>query len=575
MSLPFAFEPGIIFLFGLFELALLWSLAIGLSSLWVVAGSGSVGAQDKIGRFSVGDYLNFCLLLGLAVSVLYVGAYQASDLSLVPDAVESEIAAVRLLAEGRYDIVIGGVAHPPRYAPWFAAILLVPAHLVFGQELGTGIHAVFACALLSLTAAFCLGRALGDKWGGAAGLLLLLALPGFAGLSRQIVNHIPALALALLSAGLFLRIIEGGSSSAVKFFLAAGVVNATAASFRPLYFFLVGPFIFLALRCAQPRRALKCLAAAGPAVAAGAVSLAYNQAVFGSIWRNGYHYWTSVPYDYWALTFSMRYLPDNLDAVFSKSGLPIMLLMLGCYPFTKRLSAAKENAEWVDAGRFRALLCFGLAALLPMFVVHLLYFYPNVSFFLPCTAFCAVAAGPLVGRFFARAGFSPAVFGVVVAACVLLTAALRFTLWEVPPRRRLAADLMLTKTPPDALIISGIDPVYLESTVVANSRREILPVSRRVEYASNVICRSRIGILPSPPLSWKDHRFPGILQAGAQEAVERVALDNFEYVARQIGRGIEVYVDRSFLSSEELDFLAQKLDLQKVNGGLFKAAGLR
>src|SRR4051812_49969556 len=73
--------------------------------------------------------------LALAARHLYRSPYAASDLRITPDEVEYAVCARRLATLGRYDLPLpeptsaGITTVPPRYTPWFSA-LLAPAYLV-------------------------------------------------------------------------------------------------------------------------------------------------------------------------------------------------------------------------------------------------------------------------------------------------------------------------------------------------------------------------------------------------------------------------------------------------------------
>ncbi|HYY04928.1 MAG TPA: hypothetical protein VE997_00020, partial [Candidatus Limnocylindria bacterium] len=98
------------------------------------------------------------LITAIALVMLYRGAYSASNLDIVPDSVEYALAGHRLMAEGRYSILVDGRELPPRYPPWFSIFVAVPAYAVLGPEPGNVIFPVTALALGGVMIAYAIGR---------------------------------------------------------------------------------------------------------------------------------------------------------------------------------------------------------------------------------------------------------------------------------------------------------------------------------------------------------------------------------------------------------------------------------
>ncbi len=82
------------------------------------------------------------LLLGISAISLFVPAYTASNLGIVPDSVEYATAAWRLVNEGRYVITINGEAYPPRYPPGFALVALAPAWCTSSATSNVGVSSL-------------------------------------------------------------------------------------------------------------------------------------------------------------------------------------------------------------------------------------------------------------------------------------------------------------------------------------------------------------------------------------------------------------------------------------------------
>jgi hypothetical protein len=190
-----------------------------------------------------------------------------------------------------------------------------------------------------------------------------------------------------------------------------------------------------------------------------------------------------------------------------------------------------------------------------MTLFHLVYFFTQSRFFLPPLAICAVLVGALAGRWLRRVSvrWRVAVLGSLVVGAV----ALRVTTSDPPPYRRLAAERIARKTPDHAVILSAIEPAYLEYLVARHSHRRFLPLSRTVEYASKLIAPRRISDPVPPPKGWWDHRCAGLARGGAREAVPFVASEVMERLEGQVRAGTPVFLESSFVADEDRDLLEE------------------
>lgn len=122
------------------------------------------------------------------------------------------------------------------------------------------------------------------------------------------------------------------------------------------------------------------------------------------------------------------------------------------------------------------------------------------------------------------------------------------------PRRYETARLIARRTEADAVVVSGIDPLFLGVT----SGRLAIPTSRRVEYASKVV-------LPRPILEdvpGEVARDPGryaawALARGGRRPVEIVALESPDLISGYLTGGRAVYCDDSDLRGEDLPLRAR------------------
>ena len=138
---------------------------------------------------------------------------------------------------------------------------------------------------------------------------------------------------------------------------------------------------------------------------------------------------------------------------------------------------------------------------------------------------------------------------MIILVGVLL---LRLVLPDPPPTRRIAADYINRYTPENAIVISAIDPAYLEFMTCINSHRKILPISRRVEYASQLVAWQKTSALNPKPIAWWDHRCEGLAKANAKEVIPHVADGEEDRLSRALSDGVPIYLDTSHLKNEDM-----------------------
>jgi hypothetical protein len=119
-----------------------------------------------------------------------------------------------------------------------------------------------------------------------------------------------------------------------------------------------------------------------------------------------------------------------------------------------------------------------------------------------------------------------------------------------PPYRRIVAETIARETPRDAVIVSGLDPVFLEPYLLRGSSRTIVPASHNIEFASKFVAPESITSIDPPPRSVVDHRAPGLLRAGAIDPCPIVATENPDALVRWLRAGRRVFVDQSFLPAD-------------------------
>jgi hypothetical protein len=250
--------------------------------------------------------------------------------------------------------------------------------------------------------------------------------------------------------------------------------------------------------------------------------------------RNGYKFWCPDVFSDFGKVISPAFLRINLPELFI-SGLPALAFTAICVRIS--LIRGKTGLPRDKRETARSLLYYILIGTGPIIILHLIYFWYDQRFFLPALVLLAALTGGLFGRLVENR--SGRLLVAVQVACLL--AALIFRLARAPPEpaRRLTADRINDLTPSDALIISGIDPAYLEHFSCGKTKRRILPLSRNVDYTSTSI-------------TWRTSC--SNMTAGFKPGVyPYVAEERPDLVAEDVGRGAPVFLDTSQILDEDLD----------------------
>ncbi len=478
-------------------------------------------------------YLLPLLVVLLVIGFCYRSPWSASNLETVPDSVEYAVAAQRFVLTGHYNIVINGVVHPPRYPPWFSVLILAPLYALAPGELGIGILAVLGFAVALALLAYLLGYRLAGELGGCLAAIAVVFSIVFMDAARQIMMDIPAAACGLFACWMFLRIYRQPTR---RDYLLAGIAIALAVGLRNTNALLLAPFLCLAVR--QRQQALARLALLLlPVALLTAATLVYNQSAFGDWRRNGYEYWCAVPYDYLGLTFSPAYIARNLHDLSA----PDILVSLALGAIGIAIFRKERQAE------LGPILIFLALAAVPMSLLYLFYFALGQRFHLIALSLLRVlgAAGlaTLIPETFQRrVWLLPALVG---ALALLAALGLRT---DPEPLRREIAEAMAQALPKNAVIITAIDPVYLEPTVLRGTQRQVVPSTRGVEYASKLVTPRRVAVLDPPARSPKDHRAPGLRRGGAYDACPYTADEALDRIADWVRAGVPVYLDSSPVS---------------------------
>jgi 4-amino-4-deoxy-L-arabinose transferase-like glycosyltransferase len=489
-------------------------------------------------------------LLLITVVWLYLTPYSASNLEVPPDTVEYALAPLQLLETGRYEIILEGRGLPPRYPPWFPALVILPAYVLFGHEPGNAILPVTSLAVAGIGFAYAIGKRLSSTTGGVLAGLAVLILPSYSRWATQVMTDVPCTALMLGTCLVYLHLRTRPQSALLYF--GAGVLVAVTTLFRPVFAAMLLPFLLATLRQEWKGVFLRGPLLLVPMAAAATATFAYNAATFGSPLRNGYQFWTAVPMDYPAMIFSLSYLPMNLKEI-GVSVFPILLVAcVGAW-----LQARTQRPAALAASRqsFQDAVVFLVLTTVPILLFHLFYFYTDDRFHIPILASVAVLAGSMLALLIGP-GKEP-ILKVLLPAVFLLAVAARMAAPVPLPQRRLAADRVREHTPENAIVISAIDPVYLARLGGYGSSRRMVPLSRNVEYASALLVKKRVDDPRLRLLNWEDDRAFALIRPHAEEAVRFVASERMDELALEVARGTPVFFESTFVDENEAKVLAE------------------
>lgn len=488
------------------------------------------------------------LLAGLtAAAVFYVTPYTASNLEISPDSGEYAIGAYHIVTGGNYCIKISGESLPSRYPPWFSMLILAPAYLIFGNEIGNAIYPVLLFAISGVLVAFLIGRRISGNWGGMFAAMSLIALPLYREHARLIMTDVPSSAMAIMAACLYIRMRTTNQAS-LAIIAFAGGIGALSAAIRPVSLSILIPFLLTCLSTRHgEKRITKLLLLALPSAMYISANMAYNNSVFGSPLRNGYNFWCPVPFDYPSLCFSPGYMILNIKAILLSPIPALAISGVVFYLLNIRFGAEKHEQE--SDMPLRYLVEFTVAASVPLVAVHLFYFYQAERFYLPVIALMAVICASMAGKWMKKlpSPVAPAVQALLATVIIISSVSAPRQI----PFNRILAEQLDSRAPANAIIISSVDPVYLDFFVGKSTSRLILPLSRNVEYASKVVCPVKVHNPEPFPSSWSDHRCAGLLKGGARDIIPATAGEEMNFLRTEAGHGRPIFMETCLVATRD------------------------
>ncbi len=500
-------------------------------------------------------YLIILTLTVLATIVLYSDRHTASNLVIVPDSTEYTLAAHRFATTGEYKILVDGRWLPPRYPPWFSVLVLAPAYLLLGIEPGNAIYSITFFGVVGVLLAFFLGKKIGGNWGGVFASLILLALPIYRIYSKFIMTDVPATALILIVCLIYLWL-KTGTNTRPSIFLLPGLFIAVAALFRPTCASTVLPFLVYLVHSNNLNLTIrKLIFLIAPLAIAATASVVYNTYIFGYPFRNGYHFWSSVPYDYINLSYSLSYVHVNLILLWKSKIIHFAAMVFAVWASNNWIIDNKNNSQ-SSLRSIHYFIEFILLGTGPIILFHMIYYYPEPRFYLPTISLAAIITGGIIGSWSRKFPFLTilTIFGMLVISQFFTTIE-AFNKSKHLLNRRSAANEIIRLTPENSFIISTIEPAYIEYLTARESQRRIVPLSRNVEYADKLIAPKKIAFPSPPPLNWGDNRCAGLVNGGAQEAVHFVASEQLDNIAQQIASNTKVFLNTTNIKQQDLSVL--------------------
>jgi len=401
-------------------------------------------------------------------------------------------ASARSFVEGKgVTIELHGTRYPSRFTPWFSAVFLSPFSLL-SPDLRLGGLGILICSLISIWYTKKLGTLIGGTAGGTTALLALVINSGFLYFTGNIMTEIPVMCLLTIQLSLWLKGPETHSSA-----LLTGILTALTTGIRPTALSTIPLHLWKFKN--TPSKLLLVLI---PSIILLASNLSYNHAVFGDILRSGYHTWMSIPYDYFNLTFNIKNISSNLKYTSELcQALTILCTMtIAILISTKRT----ENFIIINETFVRGTI-FLFVSVVPVIVFYLPYFYGTQRFFWPYQQIATVLVASYLGLYFQQKYQSTAAYITIIVTLMQI----RQSLLTPEPLQRLLASS--DEIPIEKTIVSNINPLIIQAKFPNN---KILPIDRRVEYASKCFTRRKTALELDKSITPLTHRSEKLLKAG-------------------------------------------------------------
>lgn len=540
-------------------------LVIGLRG----ANSPQNGVEGSRTRPSVVSLSVFIAALLLVVAVLWVPPHLL-DPFRVSDAEEYLTGGYALLSDN-YSLKLDGITHPFRFRPFFSAIFVAPT---LNLE-GIGASATSLVTLYGVVAAalaFVIGLRIAAFWGGLGALLITVVLPDFWYFGRVVMSDLPGAALFLVAALQF-SLVRSIETVRARSLIIAGIICGFATLIRGTGAITLIPFIlFHLLRPRGYPRIRGTILLLIPTVVVLGGGLLFDWVTFGSPLRGGYQYWMSVPYDFPALIFSLEYAETNFSSILH---LVPLLAAVALFPVVRWILARRGITLEINLEALKLIEIYTLFVGVPLALFYQLYFYSSPRFYLPIELLLGAIAGAFLGSILGRLNPPRALVGAILLFVGVVVIGLRSGSTNPSQRSIDAVTYLSAGIPRDAAVISGLNPLYVERRAIWGTERVLIPVSRRVEYASKVVAQSKISGLTLSPADRFQHRSAAVLAQGARDVYPYVAIDNGAELVLLLKGGpsmgkLDIFLEDTAIIDSERAALEEKFTLTPVRDGVFK-----
>lgn len=519
----------------------------------------------------------FLLIIIFAFAILlssirfYRTPYSASNLDVDPDTVEYVIGAYRIVTNGTYDIVINGNSYPSRYPPFFSLFAIAPTLYLLGLNPGNGTFIILFFCIIGVIAACLIGEKISGHWGAFWASLLVLALPWYLIMSQQIMTDVPCAAIALLLLFFFIKI-HTAQHIQPFYFLIVGIMCSLSASFRFLNAAFALPFLFIIFQSNQLRKRMNIISyIILPLVSIFCLLLIYNYITFGHPLKTGYHFWSpsSSGYNDFYSVINGKYIYNNIKCFVkndnSKYFILIFLLVLLSY------NIARGCQTKLIIPLLKSAALFLIIAMTPILIFHLLYFFHTPRFYLPIYVVIAALLGSILGACTFR--FPPRIIPFLQLFLVVVILFIRLSQPHSQPFRRLAAENIINNTPKSCIVLSAINPAYLEimiSYLSSSNSRWIVPVSNEVEYASRLLEFNRVKQDILSKYISSGYPCDELTLEGAKKTLHLTFESNETFLSGILKAGIPVYLESTDVKELYLGIIKQRFILKPVASNIFK-----
>ena len=442
------------------------------------------------------------LFFTLIISTVTLMSPYEERISLgLSDSVEYSVSALNYFVHGKFGFYLNNRFFPSRYHPFYSIFFVVPSFALFGNDIANApiISEIFAG--LGYIVCFYIGYLISGSFGGFLGALFIFLVPAYNYFGRMVLTDVPCTVFALILSVFFIKKSNN--------YLVIGIFGAIAFSLKFSCIFFIIPFIF-DLPCRNKDKKLTALfQLIIPYLVISISTCIYNYVFFNSIFRSGYHFWSSVPYDYLNLTFSLNYVPEILHNLTEPATfLPLLFCLITLLIILKKFP---ENSN-INNQVLTRLVNFTFQIFIYLFIFYSLYFYKSPRFFLPFATLFGVLNGSIIASFLQNNTSIRKTINISI--CGMLTV---FVIYFQTNRIVYSANYLeaisdIEDSKNRNYIISKYNTLYT-STIAkqVGNLKDVFPFDRSEEFASKFITSAKV-INPIPyPQNSRDHRCRGIL----------------------------------------------------------------